>query len=501
MIANILVRWPSKAVVFTGRPWKANLQGLRYVVLVVGFMAATATTYSKEPPAALRAGAAISEITLPVGATNGGVIARGGPATAIHDELFARAIVLDDGLTRLAIVVCDLRMIGRPVVDRAKGLAAAATGIDRDHIIISATHTHAAPAVIGMHTSQDDRGYAELVSAGIADAVRSAVKNLAPAQVGWGFGAAPQHVFNRRWLMKKGAIGPNPFGETGEQVKMNPPAGGDLVKPAGPVDPQVSVLSIQHADGRPLALLANYGLHYVGGYERGQVSADYFGLFARRVGKLLAADDHDPPPVGIMSNGTSGDVNNINFREKRPRMPPWEKMRLVAHELAEEAVRAQGKIKHVKRVELKAAATELSLAVRRPDEKRLAWARQTLAAAKNLKRPTRVEVYAQEALHLADFPARVPVKLAAFRIGALRIAAIPCEVFAETGLAIKNDNAAKPTFTIELANGYNGYLPTPRQHELGGYETWPARSAYLEVQAEPQIRRAVLELLRKVEGE
>ena len=472
----------------------------KFIILAVVF-ATTFTANAKEPAAALKAGAAKSEITLPVGATNGGVIARGGPATAIHDQLFARAVVLDDGRIRLAIVVCDLRMIGRPVVQRAKSLATAATGIDGDHIIISATHTHAAPAVIGMHAGEDDRAYAEMVAAGVADAVRGALKNLAPAQIGWGLGAAPQHVFNRRWFMKEGKIGPNPFGETGDRVKMNPPAGGDLVKPAGPVDPQVSVISIKHADGRPLALLANYGLHYVGGYERGQVSADYFGVFARRVEKLLGAAEQDPPFVGMMSNGTSGDVNNINFREKRERLPAWKKMEVVAEDLADEAARVEREIKYLRRVELAVAVNELSLAVRRPNEQRLAWARRTLAAAKNPDRPTRVEVYAQEALHLAEFPERVPVKLAAFRIGELRIAAIPCEVFAETGLAIKKHNAPHPAFTIELANGYNGYLPTPQQHQWGGYETWPARSAYLEVEAESKIRRAMIELLKTVGSE
>ena len=80
------------------------------------------------------------------------------------------------------------------------------------------------------------------------------------------------------------------------------------------------------------------------------------------------------------------------------------------------------------------------------------------------------------------------------RIGDLSIAAIPCEVFAEIGLDIKAKSPFKPTFTIELANGYNGYLPTPEQHKLGGYETWRARSSYLEVDASTRIAKAVMEL-------
>ena len=83
--------------------------------------------------------------------------------------------------------------------------------------------------------------------------------------------------------------------------------------PAGPADAELSLLSVRHADGRPLALLANYGVHYIGGYEGGHVSADYFGAFSERMRELLGGDSFDPPFVAMMSNGTSGDTNNINF--------------------------------------------------------------------------------------------------------------------------------------------------------------------------------------------
>ena len=78
------------------------------------------------------------------------------------------------------------------------------------------------------------------------------------------------------------------------------------------------------------------------------------------------------------------------------------------------------------------------------------------------------------------------------------IAAAPCEVFAETGLAIKKHSPFPKTFTIELANGYGGYLPGPEQHKLGGYETWPARSSFLEVEAEPKIRETLDQLLKQL---
>ncbi len=449
-------------------------------------------------PGQLRAGAAVVDITPALGVANGGVIARGGPVTHIHDELHARCLVLDDGATRLAIAICDMRMLGGEVVARAKSLAGEATGLAPENILIAATHTHAAPAMVGIHPEPRDRAYAEFVARRIADGITRAGHHLAPAKVGWGFGSAPQHVHNRRWFMKPVAIAANPFGGGSDEVKMNPPRGTDLLKPAGPVDPQVSVLDVRHTDGRPLALLANYGLHYVGGYQAGHVSADYFGLFADRVQGLLGADRQHPPFVAMMSNGTSGDVSNNDFRAKPERLPAWVKMQRVANDLAGKVAKVVGNIGHHATAPLAVAATELQLGVRRPDDARLGWARRTLANDTDPKRLTRPEIYAQEALALAKFPARVPVVLQAFRIGDLRIITVPCEMFAETGLALKQEAGLGPLFIIELANGYRGYLPTPRQHEWGGYETWPARSSYLEVQAAPKIRAALLGLLSKL---
>jgi hypothetical protein len=162
---------------------------------------------------------------------------------------------------------------------------------------------------------QEDHEYRRFLARRIADGVQRAIDNLAPAQIGWARGSKPEFVFNRRWFVEKSVQQPSPFGTDSGVVTMNPnrKAGG-LIKPAGPVDPEVFVLSVRHADGRPLALLANYGLHYVGGIPGGAVSADYFGAFAERVKELLGADRQEPAFVGIMSNGTSGDVNAIDFR-------------------------------------------------------------------------------------------------------------------------------------------------------------------------------------------
>ena len=88
----------------------------------------------------------------------------------------------------------------------------------------------------------------------------------------------------------------------------------------------------------------------------------------------------------------------------------------------------------------------------------------------------------------------------AIRVGDLGIAAIPCEVFTQTGLAIKENSPLADTFTIELANGAAGYLPTVKHHELAGYETWRAKSSYLEVQAAPRIAKTLLEMFQEVQS-
>jgi hypothetical protein len=118
------------------------------------------------------------------------------------------------------------------------------------------------------------------------------------------------------------------------------------------------------------------------------------------------------------------------------------------------------------------------------------------AGAKPRNQP---EVYAREQIYLHEDPVR-ELKLQALRVGDLGITAIPNEVFAITGLKLKAQSPLQPTFNIELANGAEGYIPPPEQHKLGGYTTWPARTAALEVEAEPRIVETLLQLLEKVAG-
>jgi neutral ceramidase len=449
-------------------------------------------------PRPFRAGAATSNITPRLGVSINGYF-NDRIATHIHDELHARCLVLDDGRMRLALVVCDSCMIPREAMDAAKQSLRQRAGIAADHVLISATHTHTAPACVSLLQSEADADYAKFLAGRIADGVQRAVNNLAPAKIGWGVGQEPNQVFNRRWRMKPGTIPANPFGSTNDLVKMNPPVESpNLVEPAGPTDPDVSVLAVQSAAGRPIALLADYSLHYVGTSRGNDISADYYGAFCDRVQQLLGADRLDPPFVALLANGTSGDINNINFRRKSRPQAPYEQIYFVADAVAREAHRVYQRLEFRDAVPLGVAQQEISLGVRLPDEADVARAKQILARAKGAELKTLEQVYARETVLLKDYPQQVPLIIQTLRIGDLGIAAIPCEVFAEIGLAIKAQSPFKPTFTIELANGYNGYLPTPQQHQLGGYETWRARSSYLEVDASTRITQAVMELFARL---
>jgi len=467
----------------------------RYIALcLLMLMLANAARAEDRDSRLFRAGAATSNITPPLGLSLAGSM-RDHTGTHIHDELHARCLVLDDGSTRLAIVLVDNCLIPREVFDRAKRLVEAESGLPASHLLMAATHSHSAPTTTPIFQSDPNPEYLPFLERRIADGVQRAINQLEPARVAWGSGSLPAAVFNRRWYMQPEGIGEDPFGQRNDTVRMNPPRASEhLIEPAGPTDPEISFVALEALDGRPIALLANYSLHYVGGVGGGHVSADYFGVFARAIERLLEADRLDPPFVGILSNGTSGDINNINFREAGVAQAAYEQMNQVGRAVAEELHRAYAGLAWHDWVALDAAVKELEAGVRLPTEADVERARQIVGAAEGPAMRTLPEIYARETLLLSEYPKTVSFVVQALRIGDLSIGAIPCEVFAEIGLYLKKNSPFTDTFTIELANGYNGYLPTPEQHKLGGYETWRARSSYLEVTASDLISAAVLDL-------
>lgn len=144
-------------------------------------------------------------------------------------------------------------------------------------------------------------------------------------------------------------------------------------------------------------------------------------------------------------------------------------------------------------VPLAVAQKELALHLRLPSPDEVANARVVMKESKMFPRMETIEqVYARETVLLGEFPAQVSAPLQVLKIGDLRVAAIPAEVFVEIGLELKRRHP--DSFTVSLANAYHGYLPTPEHHRLGGYETWRARSSCLEVNASTKIVSGIEEL-------
>lgn len=444
-----------------------------------------------------KAGAATSDVTAPLGTSmNGGFHDR--EATYVHDPQLARCLALDDGKTRVVLVVVDSCVIGRDVFDEAKEMVAKATGLPKEHLLMSATHSHSCGTMQAVGQSDPDPLYQRFVARRIADGVRNAIQNLEPAQIAWGVGSVPQHVFNRRYEMKEGGIPPTPLGVTTDQVRTNPGIGNPLVvKPAGPTDPQVPFVSVRSVDGRPIALYANYALHYVGGTGPGHISADYFGAFARIIGDRLGAAKTGPPFAGMMSNGASGDINNVDVLGKQEKQPPYGQIELVAGDVAKEVSRLHDGLTWHDHISLAAEQRELTLGVRKGTKEEVTKARELMARSKLAPRMETIEqVYARETVLLAEFPDEVSVPLQVVRIGGLQLAAMPAEVFVEIGLELKKKHPG--TTVVSLANAYHGYLPTPEHHALGGYETWRARSSYLEVDASTKMIQVLDEMLKEL---
>ena len=466
--------------------------------LLVAALLACSLTAVTSSAAQLRAGAAAVDISPKVFPINmpGGF--RANYATNVHDPLHARAVVMDDGRTRLAMVVVDTLSGAPEAYDEAKAIASARTGIPTDRMLISATHTHSAVRCNTTEGPEPEVAYRKVFVNGIADAIAQAAKALQPASVGHAAHPLAEEVFNRRWYLQPGKMPLNPFGKL-DKVKMNPSRSpGMLDRPAAPTDPDITILSFLNRKRRPLALYANYSLHYVGATPRGQVSADYYGEFARLMPWRLRGDKDF---VAMMSNGASGDINNIPFNVTRPPREPFEQIRIVARKAADTSWAAFKKIpEHKGDVTLGMLERNIELKYRKPSEADLARAESILAEKdkdKIAKLPRLAQAYAGRTVAAAERPDTLTVKLQAIRIGDLAIATIPFETLVEIGLDLKKRSPFPRTMVVGLANGRHGYLPTPEQHALGGYETWLG-TCNVQEDASVIITKHLLEMLAEL---
>ncbi len=459
------------------------------------FACLVTASFSTEALAELRVGAAkidISPTQFPV-LVNGGMTSR--TAEQITTRVHARAIVMDDGSERIGLVIVDSCMVPKQLCDEAKQLAATRTEIRPERMLISATHTHTAPSSMGALGTDADPTYVPFLRQKLAEAFVAAEARLQPAVVGWGSALAPEFTALRRWILRPDRMREDPFGNL--TVRANMHAAGnpdDAIGPTGPEDPELSLIAFQTPDGEPIAVLANFSMHYFSGEV--PISADYFGLFCTGFEQYLTGKQ-DSEVVVAMSHGCSGDIWRRDYMQRQAVAEGSIGEYSVG--LTEVAKQAYESVRYQETDALDMQEMRLPMRYRVPDAQRLEWARGVLEQLGNRAPATQPEVYAREQV-LLDSLQSTQIVLQAIRIGDIAIATTPNETYALTGLKLKMQSPFEHTMVIELANGGDGYIPPPEQHILGGYNTWAARSAGLEVTAEPKIVAADLQLLERVCG-
>ncbi|MCP5555534.1 MAG: LamG domain-containing protein [Verrucomicrobiales bacterium] len=447
--------------------------------------------------AEFRAGAAVvdvSPVKLPV-LINGNMLPKS--VSEIKTPVNARALCLDDGKITLAIVVVDTCMMPRTLLDEVKAEASQKTGIPASRLLISATHAHSAPSCMGCLGVNADETYVPHLKTKLVEAVAASQAALEPAQFGWTVAQAPDFTALRRWVRRSDRVNLDPFGNPTVRANMHPGfLSEDATGPSGPEDPDLTLLAFRGIDDRPLAVLANFSMHYFGDKA---ISADYFGLFCEGLKRRLVpeAAPGKSPFVGIMSHGCSGDIYLRDYAKPAPPKENPQTIESYTDGMLAIALKALGDITYRSDITLAMEETKLPLRYRLPDKQRLEWAHRLVDSLPDGQPTNTEQIYAREAILLNE-KQQTELILQALRIGDFGIATTPNETYALTGLKIKSVSPLAGTMVIELANGAEGYIPPPEQHALGGYNTWPARTAGLEESAEPRIAETDIQLLEKV---
>ena len=388
----------------------------------------------------LAPGAAAQGAGLRVGAARVDITPADVDPASIRDRLYVRAIVIDNGTTRAALVNADQGSVNDAVWAPASRQIATELGVPVEHILIAATHTHSGGA--GDATARTQR-----LTAALVEAVRQARGRLQPALMGFGEGSAHLNV-NRDAIHPTTQLwyqGPNMLGVS---------------------DKTVSVLSFWTAAGAPIGAFYSYAMHPVNFYLRGYTSADFPGEAARHMEAVLGPDF-----VPVFAQAPSGDQNPLYTRISSPvpadtQLVPLRRPNAVTlpgnvasadsvlRNVAglDDAVRAAGVIlgQEVMRVMFGASTRSNSADIRGahrvvtcPGRARLDDARQGVPG------------------QYSDGP-DVNIRVGMLRLGRVALATVNAEVYTDIGLRLKRESPLANLLPISIANGSagSGYIPT-----------------------------------------
>lgn len=414
------------------------------------------------------------------------------PNTGAWDELYVRCVLFREGRTVCGFVSLDVCMIGADFVSRVLTRLKAA-GFRRGRgLIFSATHTHTAPYVTPLFGTAPDPDYLRGLEEKTAEAVLTAERNLAPVTLRLGGTKSNALAFNRRYWMKGGGVTTNPG-------KRNPA----IMKPEGPVDREVGVLSVEQ-EGRCIAVVVNLVNHTdtIGG---DQVSADWPGRMERGVQSALGYD-----PVVLTLIGCSGNVNHFDVASDVDQTSYAETCR-IGEAYAARVVALLKRIRPLAADRLAVTGRSVSIPYRVLSDEVCREAKRLLArtSGKDESGDLTSEGLASGEGAVARFFAEQTLRYRAHCVGKRRtfrlvalafgdrfaVASLPGEPFTEVGLALKRRSSFKTTWPVALAMGACGYVPLKACFERGGYEIQPVEGGAPREDTAERLIQAVTLLL------
>jgi neutral/alkaline ceramidase-like enzyme len=419
------------------------------LIILLLLLAAVASPAAQREtqPGTLRVGAARVDITPPADAAlpMSGYDSRKEGFHAIHDPIYARAVVLSDGSTAAAILAWELIGMPNGVWQSLSERVSRELGIPVENIIFAGEHVHSAPSLAGMYgeTSPKTFDFTKKVEGLAFDVVRRAQKNLQPARLGVGMGISDVNV-NRRELLP----------EEGWWLGYNPD---------GPSDKVVTVLKFESLAGRPIALLINYGVHgVVMGSDNYQVSGDLPGATSRFVeryylGKvstrLDAGWDLKLRPeesvsgdgmVALWTSGPAGDQNPIALDSGED----FTMVDALGRILGEDVVRVANRMTRM--------SSEASI---RGSQKVVTCPGQKVAAGPRPRKDYQFEA--------AD---PVNIRLSLLMVGNVALAGVSGEVLTPIYERLRAESPFNPTIMVTHANGSSGYIPNDAAYDQTSYE-------------------------------
>jgi hypothetical protein len=411
--------------------------------------------------ATLRAGVAKVDITPQAKEVMWGFEDRLTPADGTIDPLFARVLVLEAGTQRLALVTLDLgRSFGPEAIDEIHNAVEKSSGITT--LLLSASHTHSAPVIQDVYKNGVP-AWERAARDKIKHAIQGAADHLSDARIGSGTGIA-YIGHNRLKITADGKV--SWFERNPTQI------------PTAPVDPTVTVIRVDRADGTPLAMVVNYACHpVVFGSGNTRYSADYPAVMNSVVEEALGGG-----ALSFFLQGAPGDINPFftqqPMQEDALKMREWTGMKL-----GKEAARVAKEIRTEPEAQASIEASEESIIAR------LRWnKRQFEAALLKFLGPQGIE---QAGPVMQEFPIRVTTALINKQIA---IATFPGEPFVDFQINWRDRCPVRTTVLAGYTNGYYGYFPTIAAAARGGYGAASA-ATWVEVgMGERIIDRAVAKI-------